>query len=55
MIVPSAEDDHVVVHEPRHLPHMVHSPRLWAMVARAIQDYRRRRHSLDVLQGNLPL
>ena len=55
MMVPSALADYVVVHELCHLRHMDHSPRFWAMVASAIPDYRQRRHSLNALQGHLPL
>lgn len=55
MMVPSALADYVVVHELCHLRHMDHSPRFWAMVASAIPDCRQRRHSLNALQGHLPL
>ena len=55
MLVPGALADYVVVHELCHLQHMNHSPRFWAMVGGAIPDYRQRRHSLNALQGHLPL
>ena len=55
MMVPGALTDYVVVHELCHLRHMDHSQRFWAMVSEAIPDYRQRRHSLDALQGRLPL
>ena len=55
MMVPSALADYVVVHELCHLRHMDHSPRFWAMVASVVPDYRQRRHSLNALQGHLPL
>ena len=52
---PSALSDYVVVHELCHLRHMNHSPHFWAMVSGIIPDYRQRRHSLNALQGRLPL
>ena len=55
MMVPSALADYVVVHELCHLRHMNHSPQFWAMVAGVVPDYRQRRHSLNALQGHLPL
>ena len=55
MMVPSTLADYVVVHELCHLRHMNHSPRFWEMVAGAVPDYQQRRHSLNALQGHLPL
>ena len=55
MMVPAALADYVVVHELCHLRHMNHSPRFWEMVAGVVPDYRQRRHSLNALQGRLPL
>ena len=55
MMVPAALADYVVVHELCHLRHMNHSPHFWEMVAGVVPDYRQRRHSLNALQGRLPL
>lgn len=38
--------EYVLIHEVSHLGEMNHSPRFWALVARACPDYQERRHLL---------
>lgn len=38
--------EYIVVHELCHLRELNHSPRFWALVARAVPDYKKRRHQL---------
>ena len=44
--LPPSLRDYIVVHELCHLWEMNHSPRFWALVARAIPDYAKRRTQL---------
>lgn len=46
IFLPSALSDYVIVHELCHLAELNHSARFWALVARAIPDYRMRRKEL---------
>ena len=45
--------DYVVVHELAHLLEMNHSPRFWAIVARALPDYKIRQKKLKEIQCGL--
>ncbi len=52
--LPLALIDYVVAHELAHLIEMNHSPRFWAVVARACPDYRTRRDALKAWAHTLP-
>lgn len=41
LFAPSAVLDYVIIHELAHLVEMNHSPRFWAIVAKAMPDYKR--------------
>ncbi|HEY8347833.1 MAG TPA: M48 family metallopeptidase [Symbiobacteriaceae bacterium] len=50
--------EYVLIHEIAHLGEMNHSPRFWALVARACPDYRRRRALLrqyEIYLRSLPV
>lgn len=49
--LPPALRDYVVVHELCHLWEMNHAPRFWALVARAIPDYKKRRAQLKKVRA----
>lgn len=52
--LPLAIVDYVVTHELAHLVEMNHSPRFWAVVARACPEYRTRRRQLAEMARSLP-
>ena len=45
--------DYVVVHELAHIKEHNHSPRFWAVVEKAMPDYRTRQKRLKLLQKEL--